>query len=50
MTFGTMRLPAQLEKQRRIVERPRRGIDDVAMNAAVLAIGEGLLAEFQEEF
>ena len=50
MTCGNQRLPAQLQEQLRIVKRTRRGIDHVAMDAAVLAGGEGLLAESRKLF
>ena len=42
------RLPAQLQQQLRGVERPGRGVDDVAVDRAGLARCEGLLAELQE--
>ena len=41
-------LPAQLQQQRRVVERPRRGVDHMALDAAVLAGLERLHAEFDE--
>ena len=42
------RLPAQLQQERRIVERTRRGVDHLAGDAAVLAGVELLHAEFDE--
>src|SRR5207302_8173318 len=42
------RLPAQLQQQSRVVERTRRGVDHVSLDAAVLAGIEGLHAPFDE--
>ena len=42
------RFPTELQKQRRVVKRTGRGIDHMAVDAAVLAGRVGLLAEFEE--
>src|SRR6267142_3253130 len=45
-----LRLPSELEQQGRVVKGTGRGIYDVAANTAVLAFGEGLLAELESWF
>ena len=45
---GNQRLPLCLNQHLRVVERPGRCIDDMALDAAVLAGDVGLLAEFEE--
>src|SRR5690348_10291714 len=42
------RFPAQLQQQLRVVERPGRGVDDVAVDRAGFAVGERLLTELEE--
>ena len=42
------RLPAELQQQLRVVKGPRRGVDHVAFDAAVLSSGKGFHGELDE--
>src|SRR5205823_12542135 len=43
-----VRRPARMKEQLRVIERTRRGVNHLTMDAAVFAVREGRLAEFYE--